>query len=304
MLRVVTILMCEYCRSNVVDNNYNLHINQCAKNPENFTICEFCREGMMASHYGRHLKECEKNLANRLNCKYCGQLQMLGRYEYHLHIECLENPPYQQCKKCGERIRINEYRVHLQDLCPKAPKHIILRQKSAGYFDKARPTEFDECSPRVSATPVQSRFMGEGTPQAIKVSWKLLGPGEHPFPKILKYCEELKKRDSNHIEFDLDRLNKVYALKPSAIYVGMDEFEGYVVFSFQEVKAAVLECPIVGNAIYVLKGDWEMLSRLSKAELLNFYTNRVTRLVHSGEWFARLTQLLYTLKKEALYEST
>lgn len=48
---------------------------------------------------------------------------------------------------------------------------------------------------------------------------------------------------------------------------------------------AICECPFVGNAAYVLNGDWRQLSRLTKRELLERSQERV---VHSGDWKQRI----------------
>jgi len=127
----------------------------------------------------------------------------------------------------------------------------------------------------------------------IKLPWKILPPGEHPFSEILKHYEELQKSNP-HVRYDLNRLNRICELTPTATYVGVDEFRGYTVFYFQKYLAAVLDCPVWGNAIYMIKGDWKTLSRLTKAELIAERTGNVTRIVHSGDWFQRLKNCLRT----------
>lgn len=49
---------------------------------------------------------------------------------------------------------------------------------------------------------------------------------------------------------------------------------------------------VYGNAVYVLGPDWKRLSRLSKRELLADHTLGVTKIVHRGEWFARVKAAL------------
>lgn len=61
-------------------------------------------------------------------------------------------------------------------------------------------------------------------------------------------------------------------LDPTDIYAGVDDFLGYIVFDYSNSGFSILECPFVGNAIYILVGDWKALSKLSKAELLNFHS--------------------------------
>jgi hypothetical protein len=75
-------------------------------------------------------------------------------------------------------------------------------------------------------------------------------------------------------------------------YTGLDEFAGYVAFCPDGLPFAVLDKAVVGNAIYVLKGDWRALSQLPKAELLEQQHEHVERVVHSGAWQARFRAVL------------
>ncbi|MGH9753835.1 MAG: hypothetical protein ACREA2_13730 [Blastocatellia bacterium] len=124
-----------------------------------------------------------------------------------------------------------------------------------------------------------------------KVPWKILPPGEHPFQQILAYFEEVRRRQPE-LHVDEDRLRKVESLKPDQRFTGEDEFDGYVVFYFNRTEMAVLESPMFGNAIYVIRGEWKSLSRKSKGELLAYHSIKVKRVVHRGDWFARLRKLI------------
>ena len=66
--------------------------------------------------------------------------------------------------------------------------------------------------------------------------------------------------------------------------MGSGGFEGYIAFTFADTDNVLLECPMVGNAIYVLGADWKRLSRMSKGELLNG-SHVVARIEHRGDWF-------------------
>lgn len=124
-----------------------------------------------------------------------------------------------------------------------------------------------------------------------KVPWKILPPGEHPFQQILAYFEEVRRRRPE-IRVDEDRLSKVESLNPDQRFTGEDEFDGYIVFYFDRTEMAVLESPMFGNAIYIIRGKWRSLSRKSKGELLARHSRTVKRLIHRGDWFARLSKLI------------
>jgi hypothetical protein len=120
-----------------------------------------------------------------------------------------------------------------------------------------------------------------------KLNWKLLPPGTNSFEQIVRHFESLARRES-HVVYDLGRLHKVHSFHPDDVYVGIEEFDGYVVFYFSESSIAVLECPITGNATYVFGDNWKALSHLSKHDLLNSGRRDFVRIVHTDEWFSRL----------------
>jgi hypothetical protein len=126
-----------------------------------------------------------------------------------------------------------------------------------------------------------------------KLYWRLLPSGEPPFPKLLEYYE-IRQRANPGVVYDITRLRAVHSLLPTRIYVGADEFDGYVVFLFSVPSYAVLECPLRGNAIYVIRRDWQQLSKLTKSELLERHSDDIVRIVHSGDWFVRLKKIFAT----------
>lgn len=103
----------------------------------------------------------------------------------------------------------------------------------------------------------------------------------------------LKNEQRRHpsVEFDASRVRRILTLDPSKAYCGKDEFDGYLVFLFDRVPFAVLTCPRVGNALYLLKDNWETLAKLPKSQLLAEHPSRVRRIIHgtSGEWFDKLS---------------
>jgi hypothetical protein len=123
------------------------------------------------------------------------------------------------------------------------------------------------------------------------LGWRILPPG-HTWKEIIRHYESLQS--IRHEEYDASRLKFTYDLKPDDVYVGVEEFEGYVVFVFQHGQTAVLECPKVGNAIYLMDAaKWKFLSQLSKTELLEDFSNVIERVPHVGfYWRLRLKRVL------------
>jgi hypothetical protein len=131
---------------------------------------------------------------------------------------------------------------------------------------------------------------GDGVP-VTRVNWKLLEPDANGWEAIAEHFRCLQKCRKER--FDFDRLEKLHALKPSCIYIGMDSFEGYVVFAFESRQLAILDCPKTGNALYVMPSHrWQELSHFSKRELLSIKPDGMRRVIHNSSWYEQIALLL------------
>ncbi len=129
---------------------------------------------------------------------------------------------------------------------------------------------------------------------AQKVPWKILPKGKLLFSQVINHFRQIQQKNVQ-VRYDIERLQKMQELQPEAIYIGLEEFDGYVVFYFEKNRTAVLECPVVGNAIYVIRGDWRKLSQLTKKQLLELNSTSAQRIIHSGDWFLRLEKAVRRL---------
>ncbi len=130
-------------------------------------------------------------------------------------------------------------------------------------------------------------------PQMKQVNWKLIPPGNGDLESIKAHirrcCEHQRSRAP--LVFDWSRIEFVLTLKPEHVFVGQDEFDGYLAFVFDRKGRTVMECAMEGNAIYLFRDDWRMLSRLTKSEVQTRPT-MCDRITHRGEWQARLIDAL------------
>jgi len=115
------------------------------------------------------------------------------------------------------------------------------------------------------------------------VPWVILASGEGMFERVNLWFDDLRKRRPES-RWEKSRLDHLLRLRPIRVIKGKEDFDGYLAFMFEKVPFTVLECPKVGNAIYLLKGDWIGLSKLSKGELLD--RRQAERIVHdpSDRW--------------------
>lgn len=95
-------------------------------------------------------------------------------------------------------------------------------------------------------------------------------------------------------ELDWQRVMSIEELKPSSVYIGNNDFRGYICFIFESANLAVLEKPIYGNATYILpKNNWKELSKLTRTTLLKEYPE-VNRCIHYDldSWIASVKQFV------------
>lgn len=123
------------------------------------------------------------------------------------------------------------------------------------------------------------------------VSWDVLPPGQLTERNVLSHYDRLQ-RQQGAVRYDTDRIKKAYSLGPNCCYVGKNEWNEYIIFTFPYTKKALLECPRFGNAIYIIEDDWQRFSRLSKQELLSSQNSRAIKIVHKGDWFLRVKRAL------------
>ena len=128
----------------------------------------------------------------------------------------------------------------------------------------------------------------------IKVYWRILAAKttSQLFTEIKRYYKLLQDKRQDTTTYDINRLQEVYNFGSDSIYIGLDEFEGYIVFEFRSRQRAVMECPEVNNAIYIIKGDWKELSKLNRTELIHKYPEKVSRIIHAGNWNEKLKKML------------
>lgn len=134
---------------------------------------------------------------------------------------------------------------------------------------------------------------GNALPAVQEVNWVILPGGESIWQRVSRSVQSIQRLSPSK-KLDASRLEKIATLRPDEVYQGKHEFDGYFVFFFRNAGRAVLECPWVGNAIYVIRGDWRNLSRLTKSDLLSRHRHEVRRIIHreSGNWFSDLKRSL------------
>ena len=145
---------------------------------------------------------------------------------------------------------------------------------------------FGECDIRYAdlqtITPVEIR----------KVNWIFLPPGQYPWSRVRQHVNQvLGNKSPSSANPILHRFDKLDSLKPATIYVGRGGFRYYVAYIFERKGLAVLESVMLNNATYVFDQDWERLSQMTKAEILQANL-QYDRIIHTKNWYDRIEVLL------------
>lgn len=129
------------------------------------------------------------------------------------------------------------------------------------------------------------------TPQ-VSLNWEILPAGEIPWEQINNQLKKVIQRQPLGNQNILQkRQDAIKEFSPEFFAVGRSGFNGYVVFGFPSKQLYVLESSEVNNATYILDKNWQELSGMTKAELLNNNLHKA-RVIHTKNWFAEIGKLL------------
>ena len=125
-----------------------------------------------------------------------------------------------------------------------------------------------------------------------RLNWKILPPGKWPWKKVEKEVSPLVDKTSTQNQIVIRyRLKIITAFNPEFVAIGQAGFSGYLIFGFPKKNLYVLESLYSGNATYVFEEEWEELSKLTKAEILQGNLQK-DRIIHRENWEFQINNLL------------
>ncbi len=134
------------------------------------------------------------------------------------------------------------------------------------------------------------------------MNWEIFPVGEwfenkNATSKLFDYFRNLQNKVKwRNKFFDKSRLDGIYEkLNPQPPIYGKKKFEGYIVYFFDWTDKVILDCPIYGNATYVIKSgkySWQEIAKNSKFEARTEYSEQVAIINHNETWLERLEQNL------------
>lgn len=127
-----------------------------------------------------------------------------------------------------------------------------------------------------------------------RLNWEVLPPGKYPWARAEAAADRVIRTVSRGDQAVLrERVKTITAYEPDFIAVGRNGFSRYVVYGWDEHELYVLESTEVNNATYVLKKNWEVVSAMTKAQVLDDGAHHA-RLVHRGTWWKAINDLMRT----------
>ncbi|TIH30789.1 hypothetical protein [Subtercola vilae] len=149
------------------------------------------------------------------------------------------------------------------------------------WFGSATAYSLDELGvPQVPDQSVSWDFLPDGTVEEMREAVVKKFGGSAP---------------PQEVDIMIDRLQKVQSLTPEKRLVGASGLQRYIGYMFGDDFVA-FENPRVGNALYLLYGEWESLSQLSRSQLLASREGEFDRIIHSAHWFERLRLAVYNYR--------
>ncbi|EGK5123772.1 hypothetical protein IPA06_003132, partial [Escherichia coli] len=119
-----------------------------------------------------------------------------------------------------------------------------------------------------------------------------LPQGQQPWSTIgSKILSAIKIRGKGNTAVVEGRLELINSKKPDFVAVGQAGFQGYVIFGFTGQNIYVLESSQCNNATYILNNNWQQLSQLTKAEILDGNLHHA-RVIHRVNWAAEILKYL------------
>jgi len=139
---------------------------------------------------------------------------------------------------------------------------------------------------------VDDEFLSRQQTPIKRVNWTMLPQGIMPWESLkVPLLDLIDKTNIESKEDTLNRFEYINSFSPDFVATGNGGFNDYVVFGFTSRNLYVLENSFAGNATYIFNSDWEVLSQLSKAEILaeNLQEHR---LIHKRNWKQNIRNII------------
>lgn len=184
----------------------------------------------------------------------------------------------------------------MQKTLAELNREIDYMEERGGYNTRpAHPAD----TPRQDAARKASRIFAQienvFEPQPTgRIHWQPLPRPEATPQRIRRHYRERLHLEGRLDKYDEERLTQATALPYVDWWVpteGFGGFDAYSIFTFDHTTKVLLECPIYGNAAYVINADMEVWREMKKQELIE--SGLAENIPHQGEhWPAKIRHAL------------
>lgn len=127
-----------------------------------------------------------------------------------------------------------------------------------------------------------------------RLPWKILPQGEMPWQGTEGILRTLRGIRSSRIISESvlqSRFQFLEEFGPTFRAIGQDGFSGYHILGYRDKNLFILESAFQDNATYIFENNWEILSRLTKAEILSNSLQKY-RVIHTPSWRNEISTIL------------
>jgi hypothetical protein len=118
---------------------------------------------------------------------------------------------------------------------------------------------------------------------SLRVPFRIF-PADQNGYALLESLLMSQHRSTGSHEERLQRFEFARSLTPSRLGIGLDDYDGYIIFFFDWTSSVLIENAQNRNAAYILHQNWEKLCRLSRQELRSKPKHLWERVIHNNPW--------------------
>lgn len=193
-----------------------------------------------------------------------------------------------EVRECNKKIYIKPDQIELKIINKNTDKYVVakeFKEKNLNHIINLFLEIFEECE-----IIFENENIDYGN--TIRLNWRILPKGKYPWEKLYPFVKEkLENVKENKQLMERNNIESIAKYNPSFVAVGEAGFSGYIIFGFEKSDKVILESMEIDNATYILKDNWEEISKMTKAEILqNSFHER--RIIHSNKWNQEIEKLL------------
>lgn len=193
-----------------------------------------------------------------------------------------------EVRECNKKIYIKPNQIELKIINKNTDKYVVakeIKENNLKNIINLFLEIFEECE-----IMYENENIDYGN--TVRLNWKVLPKGKYPWEKLYPYVKEKLKniKETNRL-IARKNIETIAKYNPSFVAIGEAGFSGYIIYGFEKSNKVILESMEVDNATYILKDDWEEISKMTKAEILQNSLHE-KRVIHTKNWETEIEKVI------------